>query len=50
MHHAKKEYLMLAKWLLQNNNYNLPNYATHYIGSGGIIINSKNQVLLVQEN
>lgn len=40
---------MLSKWLDANSPNKLPGYATHYIGCGGAVVNSKNEVLLVKE-
>ena len=38
---------MLSLWLLEDRPSKLPNYATHYVGVGGIVINNKNEILLV---
>ena len=49
VHHAQKEYIMLTKWLPTDVPNLLPKYATHYIGIGGLVLNSKNQILCVAE-
>lgn len=41
MHHATPSYLMVSKWLLEDQENRLPNYTTHYIGCGGAVINKK---------
>ena len=48
-HHAKSEYLMLTKWLDKGAS-RLPGYATHYIGVGGMVLNSqRTKLLCIQE-
>jgi len=47
-HHAQKEYLMLTNWLASEK-CTLPEYAGHYIGVGGFVVNDKREVLVVQE-
>ena len=49
MHHCTKEYLIFSQWLLEGETSKLPNYTSHFIGAGGLIINDKNEMLLVQE-
>lgn len=49
IHHAEKNYIMLYKWLRQNSVNNLPPFATHLVGCGGIVLNENNEILLVQE-
>ena len=40
MHHVKDEKkLVLNKWLREETPNNLPAYATHNVGAGGIIFN-----------
>lgn len=46
-HHATEQYIMLVK-RLQPNAF-IPPYATHYIGIGGVVLNSKNELLVVVE-
>eukprot|EP00746_Dinoflagellata_sp_MGD_P016911 gnl/MRDRNA2_/MRDRNA2_138510_c0_seq1.p1 gnl/MRDRNA2_/MRDRNA2_138510_c0~~gnl/MRDRNA2_/MRDRNA2_138510_c0_seq1.p1 ORF type:complete len:515 (-),score=93.73 gnl/MRDRNA2_/MRDRNA2_138510_c0_seq1:84-1628(-) len=47
-HHAKPDYVMLARWL-ENSESKLPTYGFTQVGVGGLVINSKNEVLMVQE-
>ena len=54
-HHAEKEYVMLTKWLPENEENKLPAAATHHVGIGAFVtrINptdeNKRDVLMVQE-
>lgn len=47
-HHAKPDYVMLARWLEESPN-KLPRYSFTQIGVGGAVVNSKDEVLMVQE-
>lgn len=47
-HHATSEYLQLTKWLPPTP-CPLPRYAFTTIGVGGVVVNSKGEVLMVQE-
>merc|ERR1712151_1106254 len=47
-HHAQPEYVMLARWLEESPS-KLPRYGFTTIGVGGAVVNSKNEVLMVQE-
>jgi len=47
-HHATSEYLQLSRWLPPTPSP-LPKYAFTTIGVGGVVINSKGEVLMVQE-
>ncbi|CAN6479796.1 unnamed protein product [Victoria cruziana] len=47
-HHAEAGCLMLVNWLPCTPN-TLPIYATHRLGVGAVVINSKKEVLVVQE-
>jgi 8-oxo-dGTP pyrophosphatase MutT (NUDIX family) len=46
-HHTGKDYLLLTKRL--EANALIPEYSTHYIGAGGVVINSKEELLVVSE-
>lgn len=46
-HHSTTEYLMLTLRLVEDAF--VPLYATHYIGAGGVVINEKNELLVVCE-
>lgn len=47
-HHAKPEYALLTRWLPQTPS-SLPVYGFTQIGVGGVVVNSKDEVLMVQE-
>ncbi|CAF2028995.1 unnamed protein product [Rotaria magnacalcarata] len=49
LHHAKPDYVMLTYWLDENEPNQLPSYAISTIGVGGLVVNSKREVLLIQE-
>lgn len=46
-HHSSDDYLMLTHQLVANAF--IPPYATHYIGAGGVVVNDKNELLVVWE-
>ena len=46
IHHAKPDYLMLTKWLDPTSESRLPDYCTHYIGVGGMVMNQARTKLL----
>jgi hypothetical protein len=50
-HHAHKSgnYVLMCKWLDKTVADRLPAFADHYVGVGGIVINSKEEVLMIQE-
>ncbi|KAJ8042627.1 Nudix hydrolase 8 [Holothuria leucospilota] len=50
-HHAQPLYVMMTRWLpspCEERNM-LPAFANHYIGVGGLVIDSKNQMLVIKE-
>ncbi|GAM25686.1 hypothetical protein SAMD00019534_088610, partial [Acytostelium subglobosum LB1] len=47
-HHCQEDYLMLTRWLPSDAN-RLPDYTSHFIGCGGLVINEKNEILLITE-
>ena len=51
LHHCMKEYVMLTKWLPDPNidPDMMPNFATHFIGVGGLVVNQRNEILVVSE-
>ena len=49
LHHATAERVMLTHWLDEHEKNQLPNYAISTIGVGGMVVNSKREVLLVKE-
>src|SRR5262249_26437859 len=46
-HHANESDLMLVKRLVEDAF--VPNHATHYIGVGGVVINDREEILVVCE-
>ncbi|CAD8149129.1 unnamed protein product [Paramecium octaurelia] len=48
MHHCTQHYLLFAQWIVENVKSQLPNYTTHSIGAGGLIVHN-NSILLIQE-
>lgn len=46
-HHAAETYLLLTKRL--EDNALIPEYATHYIGAGGVVLNQNKELLVVSE-
>ena len=47
-HHAQRGYVMMAQWLLGTDD-KMPLYAFTKVGVGGIVLNRKGEVLMVQE-
>ncbi|CAK0848686.1 unnamed protein product [Prorocentrum cordatum] len=47
-HHAKEEHVMLSRWL-EASPCKLPRYSFTLLGVGGAVVNSRNEVLMVQE-
>jgi 8-oxo-dGTP pyrophosphatase MutT (NUDIX family)/nicotinamide mononucleotide (NMN) deamidase PncC len=48
-HHATPDYLQLTKWLPEDAPSSLPRYAFTTIGVGGVVVNGRGEVLMVQE-
>ncbi|CAD8154400.1 unnamed protein product [Paramecium pentaurelia] len=48
MHHCTQNYLLFSQWIVEDEKNQLPNYTTHSIGAGGLILHN-NQILLIQE-
>jgi 8-oxo-dGTP pyrophosphatase MutT (NUDIX family) len=46
-HHSSEAYLMLTLRLVEDAL--IPNYATHYIGAGGVVLNQQRELLVVSE-
>ncbi len=46
-HHSGEDYLQLVRTLTPDAY--VPSYATHYIGAGGVVINERNELLVVCE-
>eukprot|EP01132_Coremiostelium_polycephalum_P005830 gene5830-7255_t len=47
-HHCQSDYIMLTKWIPSDVN-RLPQYTSHFIGCGGVVINDRNEILLITE-
>lgn len=48
-HHAKGDKVHLSLWLKEDVENKIPEYATHQVGVGAIVINSRNEILCVRE-
>lgn len=46
-HHAEPTYVMLTRWLPEDEENHLPPNASHQVGIGAFIVNGKGEVLLV---
>jgi 8-oxo-dGTP pyrophosphatase MutT (NUDIX family) len=46
-HHSAEDYLMLTLRLVEGAH--IPPYASHYIGAGGVVINGRDELLVVRE-
>ena len=49
LHHCKATYIMCTKWVDAKSPDMLPNFATHMVGIGGLVLNSKRELLCVSE-
>lgn len=49
-HHAKDEFVMMYRWLPSHESPNIPPFAHTMIGVGALVVNDKNQILVVSEN
>ncbi|XP_076243138.1 uncharacterized protein LOC143184642 [Calliopsis andreniformis] len=49
-HHAREEYVMLYRWLVKDQECNVPHYAHTILGVGAFVYNEKsNEVLVIKE-
>ncbi|PNH00075.1 Nudix hydrolase 8, partial [Tetrabaena socialis] len=48
-HHAEKDHLMMTRWLPTAIPCTLPANASHQVGVGAFVVNSRHEVLVVQE-
>lgn len=48
-HHAKNGMVVLNRWLPEDEYPNLPVYAHTMLGVGGLVVNDKNEILVVSE-
>jgi hypothetical protein len=49
LHHARPDFVMLTHWLDENDPNQLPGYAMSTVGVGGLVVNKKREVLVIQE-
>ena len=51
-HHAKQQegYVLMILWLDEKVPCRMPPFAHHYLGVGGLCINEKREIVLIQEN
>lgn len=49
-HHARPDRVALVKWLPEDQSNQIPPYAHHMVGVGGMVINENDEILVVQEN
>lgn len=49
IHHAKGNMVSLYLWLPKNESCKIPPYAHNMVGAGALVINEKNQILVVHE-
>jgi len=48
-HHAQGNTAHLSLWLKENVENKIPEYATHQVGVGAMVVNSRNEILCVRE-
>lgn len=49
-HHAKEEYVMLYRWLPNDEECNIPKYAHTFLGVGAFVFNKDtNEILVIKE-
>jgi len=51
-HHASKNgnYVLMCLWMDDTSSNRLPDFADHYVGVGGMVINEdKDEILMIQE-
>ncbi|KAJ8923125.1 hypothetical protein NQ315_001678 [Exocentrus adspersus] len=48
-HNAKGDYVTMYRWLPQTESCNIPQYAHTMVGVGAVVVNHKNQILVVTE-
>jgi len=51
LHHCEKDHVMLTLWIPGEHGVEntLPRYTTHTVGVGAVVMNEKNEILVVQE-
>lgn len=48
-HHARDGFCMMVRWIYTAETPNIPPYAHHMVGVGGLVINARDQILAVSE-
>ena len=48
-HHANASHIMLRRWLLDEQPDTMPPPASHFVGCAGFVLNSKQELLVIQE-
>lgn len=48
-HHARDGFVMMVHWIGTNEPANIPPFAHHMVGVGGLVINARDQILAVSE-
>lgn len=48
-HYARDGFVMMVKWIHRTETANIPPYAHHMVGVGGLVINAHDQILSVSE-
>jgi len=48
-HHAEPNYVMMTRWLPENEPNNLPKYSHTFVGVAGLVINEREEILVVKE-
>mmetsp|Transcript_31821 Transcript_31821/g.48805 ORF Transcript_31821/g.48805 Transcript_31821/m.48805 type:complete len:368 (+) Transcript_31821:125-1228(+) len=48
-HHAEGDTANLCLWLKDDSDNKIPNYATHQVGVGAFVVNSRDEILCVRE-
>jgi hypothetical protein len=48
-HHAHnlEDYVLMTKWLDKSTPSRIPAYADHYVGVGGVVLNEKEEILMI---
>ncbi len=48
-HHANSERVAMVRWLPEDQTCQIPPYAHHNIGVGGLVVNDRDEILCIQE-
>ena len=47
-HHAQGKTAKLNRWLKDEFDSKVPEFATHHVGVGAVVVNSRNEILVVK--